>query len=82
MESGESRDLPLSVNFARAQSQLKSLNNTSLASSSEEYQKQANDLVSLLKTCSRQIDRLSLFSSNETTEDYSTSELKLILVNA
>ncbi|KAJ1851063.1 Type 2A phosphatase-associated protein 42 [Coemansia sp. RSA 486] len=82
MEHSEPRELPLSVNFARAQSQLKSINSTSLASSSEEYQKQAQALVLLLKTCSSQIDRLSLFSSNETTEDYSTSELKLILVGA
>ncbi|KAJ2875196.1 Type 2A phosphatase-associated protein 42 [Coemansia asiatica] len=82
MERSEYQELPLSVNFARAQSQLKSINNTSLASSSEEYQKQAVDLVMLLKICSSQIDRLSLFSSNESTEDYSTSELKLILVSA
>ncbi|KAJ2374374.1 Type 2A phosphatase-associated protein 42, partial [Coemansia sp. RSA 2603] len=83
MEKGEdTHESSLAVNFARAQSKLQAINNTSLASSSEEYQKQARNLIELLRTCSSQVDSLSLFSSNETVEDYSTSELKLILVNA
>ncbi|KAJ1725514.1 Type 2A phosphatase-associated protein 42 [Coemansia erecta] len=78
----DTQESSLAVNFARAQGKLQVINSTPLASSSEEYQKQAQDLVRLLKTCSSQVDRLSLFSSNETVDDYSTSELKLILVNA
>ncbi|KAJ2788012.1 Type 2A phosphatase-associated protein 42 [Coemansia interrupta] len=78
----DTQESSLAVNFARAQSKLQAINATPLASSSEEYQKQAQDLVKLLKTCSSQVDGLSLFSSNETVDDYSTSELKLVLVNA
>ncbi|KAJ1940675.1 Type 2A phosphatase-associated protein 42, partial [Linderina pennispora] len=42
-----------------------------------EYQKQAQSLVDLLT-----IKDLDLFSSNETPDDYSTGELKLILTDA
>ncbi|KAI7835013.1 TAP42-like protein [Kickxella alabastrina] len=82
MEHGETQGASLGINFARAQRQLQAINNTPLASSSVEYQQQVKDLVTLLYTCSSQVGRLSLFSSNETVEDYSTSELKLILINA
>ncbi|KAI8324880.1 TAP42-like protein [Martensiomyces pterosporus] len=78
----EAHSSTLGVNFARAQRQLQALNNSRLASSSEDYQKQAKGLVELLKVCARQVGQLSLFSSNETTDDYSTGELKLILINA
>ncbi|KAJ2754423.1 Type 2A phosphatase-associated protein 42 [Coemansia pectinata] len=72
----------LRVNFARAQRQLQAINKSELASSSVEYQSQAQALVKLLKTCAAQVDQLSLFSSNETPDDYSTSELRLLLVSA
>ncbi|KAJ2262225.1 Type 2A phosphatase-associated protein 42 [Coemansia sp. RSA 376] len=72
----------LRVNFARAQRQLQAINKSELASSSVEYQSQAQALVKLLKTCAVQVDQLSLFSSNETPDDYSTSELRLLLVSA
>ncbi|KAJ2810262.1 Type 2A phosphatase-associated protein 42, partial [Coemansia furcata] len=72
----------LRVNYARAQRQLQTINKSELASSSVEYQDQAQALVKLLKTCATQVDQLSLFSSNETPDDYSTSELRLLLVSA
>ncbi|KAJ2746578.1 Type 2A phosphatase-associated protein 42 [Coemansia sp. BCRC 34301] len=72
----------LRVNFARAQRQLQLISKSELASSSDEYQTQAQALVNLLKTCAAQVDQLALFSSNETPDDYSTSELKLLLVSA
>ncbi|KAJ2560270.1 Type 2A phosphatase-associated protein 42, partial [Coemansia sp. RSA 1836] len=72
----------LRVNFARAQRQLQLIGKSELASSSTEYQSQAQALVKLLQTCATQVDQLSLFSSNETPDDYSTSELKLLLVSA
>ncbi|KAJ2509368.1 Type 2A phosphatase-associated protein 42 [Coemansia sp. RSA 1939] len=72
----------LRVNFVRAQRELRAINNSEHASSSEEYQKQARHLVERLRVCNTQVQHLSLFSSNETPDDYSTNELKLILVNA
>lgn len=75
-------DTSLKVNFARAQRQLQLINDTNLPSSSPEYQKQAQSLVDLLRVCEKQVDQLSLFSVNETIEDYSAAELKLVLVNA
>ncbi|KAJ2723632.1 Type 2A phosphatase-associated protein 42 [Coemansia sp. Benny D115] len=78
----QTQDASLSQSFARAQRQLRSLESTTLASNSKEYQKQVQDLVALLKSCSSQADSLSLFSSNETADDYSTSELHIILIYA
>ncbi|KAJ2548461.1 Type 2A phosphatase-associated protein 42 [Coemansia sp. RSA 1933] len=72
----------LRVSFARAQRELQAINSSEHASSSEEYQKQANALVDRLRLCDSQVHQLSLFSSNETPDDYSSGELKLILVNA
>ncbi|KAJ2007330.1 Type 2A phosphatase-associated protein 42 [Coemansia thaxteri] len=72
----------LRANFARAQRQLQAINSTGLASSNVEYQQQALGLVNLLKTCVSQVNQLSLFSNNETPDDYSTSELKLLLIGA
>ncbi|KAJ2393651.1 Type 2A phosphatase-associated protein 42 [Coemansia sp. RSA 2559] len=72
----------LRVNFARAQQELQTINSSERASSSEEYQKQASSLVERLRLCVAQTQQLALFSSNETPDDYSTGELKLILVNA
>ncbi|KAJ1934107.1 Type 2A phosphatase-associated protein 42 [Linderina macrospora] len=73
---------PLGTNFRLAQKQLEQLTNSPLPSSGAEYQKQAQALIDLLTVCLEQIKRLDLFSSNETPDDYSTSELKLILTDA
>ncbi|KAJ2613609.1 Type 2A phosphatase-associated protein 42 [Coemansia sp. RSA 1365] len=82
MEENTTTEVPLGLGFARAQQKLKAINNTTLSSSSEEYQNMASTLVRQLRLCLDQIHSLSLFSSNESVDDYSTSELKLILTNA
>ncbi|KAJ1796381.1 Type 2A phosphatase-associated protein 42 [Coemansia sp. RSA 2399] len=81
-KDGDGQEDSLRVNFARAQQELQTINSSEHASSSEEYQKQARSLVERLRLCVTQTQQLSLFSSNETPDDYSTGELKLILVNA
>ncbi|KAJ2084422.1 Type 2A phosphatase-associated protein 42 [Coemansia sp. RSA 988] len=82
MEESTATEIPLGLGFARAQQQLKAFENTTLASSSKEYQNMVAALVQQLRLCLDQIHGLSLFSSNESIDDYSTSELKLILANA
>ncbi|PIA19122.1 TAP42-like protein [Coemansia reversa NRRL 1564] len=82
MNDNTKTEVPLGLGFARAQQQLKAINNTALASGSEEYQNMVSALVRQLRLCLDQIHSLSLFSSNESVDDYSTSELKLILANA
>ncbi|KAJ1859307.1 Type 2A phosphatase-associated protein 42 [Coemansia sp. RSA 1822] len=75
-------DVSVGLGFSRAQQQLKSLASSNLASTSDEYQKQVQSVAKQLQRCIDKIQQLSLFSSNETTDDYSTSELKLILATA
>ncbi|KAJ2852658.1 Type 2A phosphatase-associated protein 42 [Coemansia brasiliensis] len=75
-------DISLGARFTRAQQQLKTLNTSTLSSNSTEYQAQVSAIIKQLEICSEQVEKLSLFSSNETTEDYSTSELKLLLIYA
>ncbi|KAJ2649349.1 Type 2A phosphatase-associated protein 42 [Coemansia sp. RSA 1250] len=75
-------DISLGARFTRAQQQLKALNTSTLASNSTEYQTKVSEIVKQLEICLEQVDKLSLFSSNETTEDYSTGELKLLLIHA
>ncbi|KAJ2454946.1 Type 2A phosphatase-associated protein 42 [Coemansia sp. RSA 2336] len=75
-------DISLGARFTRAQLQLKALNTSTLASSSTEYQAKVSEIIKQLEICLEQVDKLSLFSSNETTEDYSTGELKLLLIHA
>ncbi|KAJ2443813.1 Type 2A phosphatase-associated protein 42 [Coemansia sp. RSA 2440] len=75
-------DVSVGLGFSRAQQQLKSLASSPLASTSDEYQKQVQSVAKQLQQCITQIQQLSLFSSNETPDDYSTSELKLILATA
>ncbi|KAJ2343143.1 Type 2A phosphatase-associated protein 42 [Coemansia sp. RSA 2618] len=82
MEDSTTADVSVGLGFARAQQQLKAINSSSLASSSDEFQKQVSKVVKQLRQCVDQIRQLSLFSSNETVDDYSTSELKLILAHA
>ncbi|KAJ1995822.1 Type 2A phosphatase-associated protein 42 [Coemansia spiralis] len=81
MSKKDGRQDSLGASFTHAQKELHAINNSTNASNSQEYQKQTKDLVVLLRSCLNQIQQLSLFSSNETPDDYSTSELKLILVN-
>ncbi|KAJ1668388.1 Type 2A phosphatase-associated protein 42 [Coemansia sp. RSA 1813] len=82
MDPKDGKQDSLRVNFERSQRELQALNSSEHGSSSEEYQKQAMSLVGRLRQCDTQVHQLSLFSSNETPDDYSTGELKLILVNA
>ncbi|KAJ2163163.1 Type 2A phosphatase-associated protein 42 [Coemansia sp. RSA 552] len=77
-------EVPLGLGFVRAQQQLEALNNNTaaLASGSSEYQRMAKGIVQQLQQCLDQIHKHSLFSSNETVEDYTTSELRYVLTRA
>ncbi|KAJ2307423.1 Type 2A phosphatase-associated protein 42 [Coemansia sp. RSA 2706] len=82
MEDSAEPSLSVGLGFARAQQQLKAIHGSSLATSSDEYQEQVHGVVKQLRQCLEQIRQLALFSSNETPDDYSTGELKLVLTTA
>ncbi|KAJ2689735.1 Type 2A phosphatase-associated protein 42 [Coemansia spiralis] len=82
MEDDTVAEVPLSVGFARAQQKLQALNRSSLATRSDEYQEMARSVVQQLRSCLDQIRRRALFSANETVDDYSTGELRLVLAGA
>ncbi|KAJ2769422.1 Type 2A phosphatase-associated protein 42, partial [Coemansia nantahalensis] len=82
MEDDAAPEVPLSVGLARAQQKLLAINKSSLATRSDEYQGMARSLVQQLQGCVDQIRRRALFSANETADDYSTGELKLVLAGA
>ncbi|KAJ2782662.1 Type 2A phosphatase-associated protein 42 [Coemansia javaensis] len=83
MEDGAAaEEVPLRVGFAQAQQKLRALGASTLASRSDEYQELVRALVQQLRACLDQIRRLSLFSANESADDYTTSELRLVLTDA
>ncbi|KAJ1736273.1 Type 2A phosphatase-associated protein 42 [Coemansia biformis] len=82
MDGDTAPEVPLGVGLVRAQQKLRAINQSSLATRSDEYQEMTSSLVQLLRGCLDQIRRRSLFSANETADDYATSELKLVLAGA
>ncbi|KAJ1917265.1 Type 2A phosphatase-associated protein 42 [Mycoemilia scoparia] len=77
----DTTNLTLSQAFAKAQSGYNQISNSTLPSNNSKYQA-IEETIKLLDYCKDRIRQLALFSSNETAEDYSTSELKYLLTDA
>ncbi|RGB39281.1 TAP42-like protein [Rhizophagus diaphanus] len=72
----------LSGEFRVGQELYKSIENTELASSDPLYQQDVKSAISHFRKCVELVDKLKIFSANETVEDINTSDLRFLLVEA
>lgn len=67
--------------FLAGQELFSAIEDSSLSSSDQKYQEMVKTAIQHLLTVSTLIDKLSLFSANETLEDINTKDLKYLLVD-
>ncbi|RIA84937.1 TAP42-like protein [Glomus cerebriforme] len=72
----------LAGEFRVGQELYKRIENTKLASFDLSYQQDVKSAISYFINCVELVDKLSIFSANETVEDINTGDLRFLLVEA
>lgn len=78
----ENSVISLSEQFRTGQKLYSKIEKTELASTDQKYQEDVSNAIAYFSTCAKLVDKLDLFSSNETVDDVNTTDLKFILVYA
>lgn len=80
--SDPTSDLSLSGEFAAAQRLHAQLQDSSLSSMDEAYQRDVRTALAHLENAADLVRRIGLFSTNEIVEDISTGDLRFLLVES
>ncbi|RKP39514.1 TAP42-like protein [Dimargaris cristalligena] len=80
--AGQSNTVSLPRAFQTAQALFREIDDSPLATNSDEYQNLVRSCIEQYQLCRRMVDQLSLFSVDEIIDDVSTFNLRYMLIDA